>query len=348
MIKVGIVGAHPDKGWAALAHVPALKELPAYALTAVSHHSLDVARAAAERFGVPHAFASTEELVAAVDLVVVAVNVTHHRAIVTSALDAGKAVLAEWPLGVDLADAVAMRDRARERGVLAAIGLQARAAPALVFVRDRLREGHIGRVLSSTLVGSGIFWGETLPEASAYTLDPANGASMVNVTFAHSIDAVLAALDGRFVDLTAKTASVRKTLRLLPSGREVPMTVPDQIAVAGVLDNGIFLSAHFRGGLSRATNFRWEVNGTEGDLVVTTPVGYTGAGGFRVEGARGDEGLHELVVPASYGGGFEGGLTQSIALAYRRLASDLATGTRLAPTFDDAVALHRLVDRVAR
>jgi len=339
MIKVGIVGAHPDKGWAALAHVPALKMLPEYALTAVSHHALDVARAAAQKFGVPHAFGSTEELVAAVDLVVVAVNVTHHRAIVTAALDAGKAVLAEWPLGIDLADA---------KGVHTAIGLQARAAPMFAYVRDRLRAGHVGRVLSSTLVGSGIYWGETLPDASAYTLDPANGASMVNVTFAHSIDAVLWALDGRFDDLTAHKATVRKTARLVPSGREVPMTVADQISVAGVLDNGVFLNAHFRGGLSRATNFRWEVNGTEGDLVVTTPVSYTGAGGYRIESARGDDALHAIDVPASYTGGFDDGLTQSMALAYRALASDLTTGTRLAPTFDDAITLHRLVDQVAR
>ena len=31
-IRVGIIGAAPDRGWSAAAHIPALKALPQYAL----------------------------------------------------------------------------------------------------------------------------------------------------------------------------------------------------------------------------------------------------------------------------------------------------------------------------
>ena len=349
-IRVGLIGVHPQQGWAGLAHIPALKLLPEYRITAVSHHQLETARAAAEAFGIPNAVGSAEALAGhpEVDLVVVSVKVPRHRELIETALNAGKAVLSEWPLAVDLAEAVAMRDLARARGVHAAVGLQTRAAPAVSLVRDLIAEGAVGRVISSTLVGSGIAWGGTLPQTYAYTLDPANGATMTTITFGHSIDAVLTALGGRFVDLAAKTATVRKTIRIEETGQDVPMTVPDQIAVSGLLDNGIFLNAHFRGGLSSATNFRWEINGTEGDIVVTTPVGYTGVGGFRVQAAKPGEELRDVAIPASYSLGFEDGLTQSIAIAYRRLASDLRDGTRLVPTFDDAVELHRLIDAIER
>lgn len=37
-IRVGIIGVHPDRGWASTAHIPALRQLPEFALTVVSHH----------------------------------------------------------------------------------------------------------------------------------------------------------------------------------------------------------------------------------------------------------------------------------------------------------------------
>jgi predicted dehydrogenase len=349
-IRVGIIGVHPASGWAATAHVPALKLLPEYRIAAVSHHSLATAQAAAAKFDVEHACATTSELVNLpdVDLVVVTVKVPRHRELVEAAANAGKAVLCEWPLAVSVDDAVQIRDLARAKRVHAAIGLQTRAAPVFSFVRDLIKDGYIGRLTSSTLTGSGILWGDTLPQAYEYTLDPSNGASMINVPFAHSIDAVLDALDSRFEDLAAKTARVRTTVRIVETGDDVPLRVPDQVAVAGLLANGAFLNAHFRGGLSRGTNFSWEINGSSGDLIVTTPIGYVGDGGFRLQGAQGAEVLRDLTIPAKYADGLPEGIAQSVALAYRRLASDLHEGTHLVPTFDDAVELHRLIDRVRR
>ncbi len=66
-------GAHPEGGWAATAHLPALKQLPQFRVTTVSHHSLETAQATAAKFGIPNAVATTPELVnrSDVDLVVI-------------------------------------------------------------------------------------------------------------------------------------------------------------------------------------------------------------------------------------------------------------------------------------
>lgn len=344
-IRVGIIGVHPDKGWASTAHIPALRQLPDFALTVVSHHQVEVARAAAARFLIPHAVGSADDLVRHpdVDLVVVTVKVPRHRALVTAALDAGKTVLCEWPLGVNAADAAAMRDLARAKGVDGFIGIQTRAAAAVNFVRSLVRDGYVGRVISSTLIGSGILWGDAMPEGYAYTLDPASGASMLDVPLAHSIDAILYALESRVAHFTAMSTRVRQTVRISDTGKDLPMRVPDQVALAAQLESGVFINLHFRGGSSRCTNFHWEINGTAGDILVTSPVGYAGAGGFRVQGATADETLHDLPIPAEFDHGLPAGVSQSVTLAYRRLASDVLTGTRLSPTFDDAVDLHHLI-----
>ena len=109
------------------------------------------------------------------------------------------------------------------------------------------------------------------------------------------------------------------------------------------------ITSHFRGGLSRGTNFYVEVNGTKGDLIVTSPIGYVGIGGFVVRGAQLGQTLHELEVPGRYGADrFEEGPSQGVALAYESLAADMRSHTKLSPTFDDAVDLHRLIEAIER
>lgn len=349
-IRVGIIGAHPDKGWATTAHIPALQRLPQYRITALSHHELSTAQAAARQFNVPHAFASAAELVVhpEVDLVVVAVKVPRHAELVGQAVAAGKAVFSEWPLGTSLAQAETMRDLARAAGVATSIGLQTRAAPAFVHARQLLKDGYMGKVLSATMIGSGIIWGEAMNEAYAYTLDPAIGAAMLNVPFAHSIDGLLHVLGAGFDTVSGLLGNARKTTRIIETGAELPLTVADQILLAGQLSNGVALSAHFRGGLSRATNFHVEINGTEGDLLITSPVGYVGFGGMRLQGARGAETLHDIEIPAIHTAHGAQGPAQLVASAYVQLADDIVNGTRTGPDFDDAVNLHRLIDAVVR
>src|SRR2546426_10667447 len=53
---------------------------------------------------------------------------------------------------------------AKQQGVLAVAGLQARAAPSVLYVRDLVRQGYVGEVLSTTLIGSGMGWGPTRSE----------------------------------------------------------------------------------------------------------------------------------------------------------------------------------------
>ena len=107
---VGIVGVSPVRGWAATAHIPALRALPNYEIRALSTHDPESAHAAGELFKVRVVFSDHRQLVTQpdIDIVAITVKVPHHRELVSAALDAGKAVYCEWPLGRDLDDARAM------------------------------------------------------------------------------------------------------------------------------------------------------------------------------------------------------------------------------------------------
>src|SRR2546425_1642009 len=145
-IRVGIIGANPDRGWAAQAHIPALKSLSDdFEITALSTSRRESADAASKRFGVPLAFDNHQELVKndAVDVVAVTVKVPSHLALATAALDAGKAVYCEWPLANGLNEAAALAALAKKKGVLAVAGLQARSAPSVGHVRDLIKQGDV-------------------------------------------------------------------------------------------------------------------------------------------------------------------------------------------------------------
>src|SRR5256885_1853986 len=154
-LGVGIIGVSPVRGWAATAHIPALRALPNYEIRALSGHSPESARAAGEAFGVSAVFSDPKQLVSQpdIDVVAVTVKVPHHRELVSAAIAAGKAVYCEWPLGRDLDDARAMAALAAKQGVRTVVGLQARQAPAIEVVQELLADGYVGEVLATTPVG---------------------------------------------------------------------------------------------------------------------------------------------------------------------------------------------------
>src|ERR1700684_3902212 len=156
-IRIGVIGATPARGWGTAAHLPALQALEEFEVTAVSTTRLSTARATAEAFGVPHAFADDDELVSCpeVDTVAITVKVPEHDRLIRAALAAGKHVFSEWPLGVDLGQAAALADLAEASGVRHVVGLQGYQAPGALFVREMVENGAIGRPLTVAMVASG-------------------------------------------------------------------------------------------------------------------------------------------------------------------------------------------------
>src|SRR5437879_6064898 len=178
-LGVGIIGISPTRGWAATAHIPALRALPNYEIRALSSQSAESARAVGEAFGVSNVFSDHELLVTQpdIDVIAVTVKVPHHRELVSAALAAGKAVYCEWPLGRDLDDARAMAALADEQGVHTVVGLQARQAPAIEFVQELLRDGYVGEVLSTTMIGLSIP-GDAVVKANAHMHASTTGAKL--------------------------------------------------------------------------------------------------------------------------------------------------------------------------
>jgi predicted dehydrogenase len=350
-IRVGIIGANPDRGWAAQAHIPALRSLSDdFEITALSTSRRESADAAGKLFGVPVAFDDHQDLVnsAAVDVVAVTVKVPHHLELATAALEAGKAVYCEWPLGNGLEEAERLAALAKKKGVLAVAGLQGRAAPSVAFVRDLIEQGYVGEVLSTTLIGSGMGWGPTVEPFNAYLNDKTNGATMLSIALGHTADALCYCL-GEVRELSATMAMRRQTFTIARTGESKPMNAEDQVGVTGLLDGGAAFSIHYRGGVSRGTNLLWEINGSEGDLQLTATGGQAQIWEMDVRGGKGAQSSLELLpVPEKYRWSPPQGPGPStnVAQAYAHFVRDYREGTHFCPTFEDAVTRHRMLNAI--
>jgi predicted dehydrogenase len=343
-IGVGVIGASLE-GWAALSHLPALTGHPDYDVLAVSTTRKESAELAAERFGVPAAYDNHEDLIAhpGVELVVVTVKVGHHHELVSAALAAGRHVYSEWPLGVNRAEAEELAKLPTAGRTV--IGLQGRYAPEIQYARQLIADGYVGRVLGTTVVGSGVAWGGETQRRQAYLFDDSQGATLLTIAAGHTLD-TLQYLLGEITQLSADLVVGRKTVTLVDEGVELPVTAPDQVGLTGTLADGAALSFFYRGASSRGDNFRWEINGTEGDLVLTAPTGSAQVGGLTLAGGRGaDHKVAELTVPTELLA--PTGLpkpAENVSLLYSALARDLREGTRTVPDFAHALRRHGLID----
>jgi predicted dehydrogenase len=353
-LGVGIVGVSPVRGWAATAHIPALRALPNYEIRALSAHNTESASAAGELFGVGAVFSDHEQLVTQsdVDLVAVTVKVPHHRQLVAAALDAGKAVYCEWPLGRDLDDARAMAALATQQGAPAVVGLQARQAPAIESVKELLRDGYVGEVLSTTMVGLSVP-GDVVAQANAYMLDKTNGANLLTIAIGHSLDTLNYAL-GEFANLSAVADLRRPLITIEETGQQIVKTAADQIAVIGTLTSGATASIHVREAVAGGIGFLWEINGTNGTLRITAAAAQPQIYPLTVAGAHGRNEPAELAVPAALTQkwpaltSLEGTPAYNVGRAYAAFAADIDNQTHTVPDFADAVRRHEVIAAIQR
>ncbi|MBC7807939.1 MAG: Gfo/Idh/MocA family oxidoreductase [Akkermansiaceae bacterium] len=350
---VGIIGASPERGWAAVAHVPALAALPQYELRAISTSRPETAAAAREAFKVPLAFSDYRELVAhpEVELVTVSVNVTRHYEVATAAIAAGKHIYCEWPLGRNLAEAEEITRLAGEKGVRTVIGLQGRFAPAVVYLRDLVADGYVGKILGTSIRGCGPddVWTGRLDPHFEFHADKENGATLLTIAVGHALEQLCYAL-GEFATVSSTLIARRGEAFRVRDNATVPMTAQDQVAIGGTLEGGGLASVYYHGGPSPHPDFTWEINGTEGSLLLSAQDGYANIAELSLQGARGADPLALLTIPDRYHCAPAGlvGPAVNVASLYSRFAQDIKDGTAFAPDFDAAVRRHRLIAAIER
>src|ERR1700686_5090734 len=145
-IRLGLIGASVRGTWSSRSHLPAVQASSDIELTAVCTTKAASAEAARQAYGARLAFHDYREMIASpeIDAVAVVVRVPSHYAPTKAALEAGKHVYCEWPLGRTTAEAVELAALARANKLVTAVGLQARVNPAVMHMKDLMDSGYVG------------------------------------------------------------------------------------------------------------------------------------------------------------------------------------------------------------
>lgn len=148
--NVGVIGTG---GIANAAHLPALQKQPDVKILAVCDIKEDVMKKAAEKFDVPHQFADYKKLLEMPEIDAVHIctpNDTHMDPTVV-ALEAGKHVICEKPIGRNPAEAQKMVDAARKTGKKLMIAQCWRWNQDIACLKRFIEAGELGDIFMSRI-----------------------------------------------------------------------------------------------------------------------------------------------------------------------------------------------------
>jgi predicted dehydrogenase len=180
--------------WGARAHLPNFLIAGGrsrYTITAFLNSSVEAAQAAIKLNNLPptiKAYGNPEELAKDpdVDVVICNTRVDQHYATILPSIRAGKDVFVEWPIAQNMEQIDELVQAARESGSRVAVGLQRRFLPQVLKVKEIVRSGALGKVLS---VDVRAFGGrvdrDKLPAGLKYFTDRSVGGNPVTIGVGH-------------------------------------------------------------------------------------------------------------------------------------------------------------------
>ena len=143
-MKIGILG--PGNIAEKMAYtINHMKDAQCYA---VASRDLERAKAFAEKFDIPKAYGSYEELAKDpdVELIYIAVPHSHHYMYMKMCLEHGKPVLCEKAFTANAAQAKEILELSKEKGVFVGEAIWTRYMPSRKIIDDAIAAGKIGEV----------------------------------------------------------------------------------------------------------------------------------------------------------------------------------------------------------
>jgi predicted dehydrogenase len=354
-IRLGLIGASVAGTWSARAHLPALRASAEVELTAVCTTRADSAEAARRAWGARLAFDDYRRMIASpeIDALAVVVRVPSHYAPARAALEAGKHVYCEWPLGRTTAEAVELAALAEANGLVTAVGLQARVNPALLHMREQVATGFVGEVMAVhvSLLRDGVL---SRPSHRTWQRDAELGANTLTIANGHTVDA-MRFVAGDFRLLSAVVATQARQWLDTGTNKWLDVTAPDNVLLGGRLANGAVASVHVGAIPFAGSGYRMEIYGSEGTLVATGKDSPQ-LSAVSLYGAKGDNRLAPMPAPERFtfaAPATPPGEATNVGQMYVLFAQairdhTIRDGDGRQPNFATAVELHRLIDAIKR
>ncbi len=145
VLNLGMIGA----GYSANNIATVCKSLPEIKLVAVYNHNIAKAKQFADKYEIPETYDNLDAFLARKDMEAVIISVAHfmHHPIAKAALMAGKHVLVDKPLALNLKDADDLIMIAREKNLKLGVFLQNRFSIATLRMKEAIEMGQMGKIV---------------------------------------------------------------------------------------------------------------------------------------------------------------------------------------------------------
>lgn len=292
-----------------------------------------------------------------IDAVDICVPNNLHKEIAIAAAKAGKMILCEKPLAMNVAEGEEMCKAVEAAKVANTVWYNYRRIPAVTFAKKLIDEGKLGRIfhyranfLQDWTISA------DLPQGGAglWRLDAAAaGSGVTGDLLAHCIDTAIW-LNGNIADVTAMTETFIKERTHTATGKKQQVTIDDACAFLCHFQNGslgLFESTRYARGHKALYTF--EINGEKGslkwdlhDLHRLEMFDYTDAGP-----ERGWKSIHITDGEHPYMGkwwvpGLAIGYEHSFVHQVADFLYSLGTGKPCHPTFRDSLETQKVCDAV--
>lgn len=249
-LRVGVIGAGR---WAASAHLPGFARTPHAQVVAICDQNRELAQTRAEQFGIADVYTDAAEMLARTDIDVIDVctrgsddDRDNHEKLAFAALEAGKHVLCEKPVAHDYRNTWKAHELAQSKGLKTKVGLTFRYAPAMMYMRDLIRDGFIGTpFIFNGFEQNSQFISPDIP-VTKMDLIPENPNAEMKVSSIEGYGAPIIDLSLLFMDSTlTKVVGILKNFvpyRTTIDGRKVRTNIDDGDIYIGEYENGAICS----------------------------------------------------------------------------------------------------------
>jgi predicted dehydrogenase len=321
-LRIGIVGAGANTR---LRHIPGFRAIEGVALTVVANRSVESAQRAASEFGINRAASHWREVVAApdVDAVMIGTWPYLHAEISIAALAAGKHVLTEARMAMDVAEAEAMLAAAEARPDLVAQIVPAPMSLDLdATVAETLASGAIGALREACISHTG---GQYADSSAPFSWRQDRDLSGFNtLTFGIYYEMLRRWLGADPAWMSADAAVFTTQRHEASSGTMRPVQIPESLTCCGRYADGTRLIGHFSGVESGPARNEIRLNGSRGSLRADLAKGEL----FLSRAGSAEE--QRLEIPADHRRGWrvEADFVASIREGQPVRLTDFATGVR--------------------
>lgn len=193
-----------------------------------------------------------------------------------------------------------------------------------------------------------MIFGPEVREDFLYALPIEAGANLITIPMGHAMDALCWVL-GEVKDISATLVNHRKELQLIDHGKKpvkkVPKTAHDYATFTALLvdGGGVVNVTYAPGGSRTGRDFVWEINGTEGSLILeNNQSGHVQMFQPTVKLATGDGELEEVEVEKAPD------YSYNVGKAWDAWAGVGLDKGHTATTFEDALLRHKMIDAIYR